>query len=427
MRARCAWLVATIVCLSATWAHAQDAETVVVSTSRDGRSSGKNSDLGGVSTTGRFVAFDSRSPEIVKGDTNGARDVFLWDREKGRTTRVNVSSAGRETRDGGCHCKISSRVRAMSDDGTVVGFITSSPTLDEDDRDENPDGFVHDTRTGETQMVTGNDRSDVSSDVMAISPTGRFVVYELIPEDGDATRYYFWDRQRGGRKWINLETGAHDAFTGEVVSISATGDRLTFVTPDYSPDNRDQVWMMEMATGIVTQVSVSSDEQPANNSSYGGEMSADGRYVAFTSYADNLMGLGGDRNLSASDGFLRDLETGTTSLVSVRDEDGMQSLEGRSGAGDVSDDGCRVLFGSDASDLVEGDTNGQSDIFVRDMCAETTTRVNVASDGSESHAGTVSSALSGDGAWVAFQSRAVNMSPDDTDRKYDVFLRGPLR
>ena len=423
MRARCAAVVAAIVCLSATWAHAQEAETTLVSVARDGRSSGKSSDLGHVSTTGRFVAFDSRASNIVKGDTNGARDVFLRDSQKSKTTRVNVSSEGREARDDGCQCKISSRVRAMSADGTVVGFITSSPTLDEDDRDESPDGFVHDARTGETQMVTGNDRSKVSSDVMAISATGRYVAYEVIPEE-EETRIYFWDRKRGGRKWINLETGGHPPFTGEVVSISASGEWITFVTGDYT-ENRDQVWLMEMATGIVTQVSVSSSEEGANNTSHGGMMSADGRYVAFSSYGDNLSGLGGDKNFGP-DAFLRDLETGTTTLVSVRDEDGMQSLQGDSGASGVSDDGCRVLFGSDAPDLVEGDTNVLSDLFVRDVCAATTTRVNIGSDGSESRAESVSAAFSGDGAWVAFQTRGVNMSPDDGDQKYDVFLRGPL-
>jgi hypothetical protein len=76
--------------------------------------------------------------------------------------------------------------------------------------------------------------------------------------------------------------------------------------------------------------------------------------------------------------------------------------------------------------LVEGDTNETYDVFMRDTCAGSTTRVSVAADGSEANRLSPFGRLSGDGAWVAFQSRATNLSAEDGNSRYDVFLRGPL-
>jgi Tol biopolymer transport system component len=258
---------------------------------------------------------------------------------------------------------------------------------------------------------------------MAISADGRFVAYEFIPDEDREQRIYIWDRKRGGRRWINRETGGHPPFTGEVAGISADGDKVTFVTGSYTGET-PQVWVMDQTTGVVTQVSVSSNEEAANGYSAGGDMSPDGRYVLFESFADNLMGVGGDKNF-IQDVFLRDLETGTTAIVSLR-EDGMQSLQGWHWAGGVSDDGCKAAFESDSSDVVANDTNSETDVFVRDVCAGTTARVSVGPDGTGGDAPSSRGMLSGDGSWAAFQSRASNLAPEDRDGKWDVFVRGPL-
>jgi archaellum component FlaF (FlaF/FlaG flagellin family) len=140
--------------------------------------------------------------------------------------------------------------------------------------------------------------------------------------------------------------------------------------------------------------------------------------VAFWSVASNLVP--GDTN-HASDVFVRDLPSGTTQRVSVA-TDGTQANHG----GDylaISADGHHVAFRSDASNLVPGDTNGNYGVFVRDLQSGTTQLVSVATDGTQANDFSEALAISADGRYVAFDSYASNLVPGDTNRAYDVFVR----
>ncbi|HEY7874202.1 MAG TPA: hypothetical protein VIG64_03670 [Actinomycetota bacterium] len=415
-------MVATIA-LAVPAAHAAEADTMLASAGRDGKSTGYKAEIGGISGEGRYVLFSSRSPDIVKGDTNGARDVFVWDRKTGKSVRANVSSDGSQTSHEKAYGHIGSTAAAISDDGSVVLFGGRGAGLTRSDSDAS-DAFVRDLRTGKTTLVSrGPD--DTVGYPGALSANGRFVVYGLFAS-GEREIILF-DRQTRERSSVELPVRQGQDYSQDVVAITNDGQSVTFVSndPELQSDSvmpgGEQVYMLDVPTGDVEQVSVSSDEQGANNNSGGGRTSPDGRYVVFESTASNLAP--GHVNRS-QDVFLRDRVEGTTTVVTV----GQAGLpaDGPSWSRDVSDDGCRVALDSDASNLVEGDTNSLTDVFVRDLCAEGTSRVSVASDGAQGNGPSFAGFLSGDGEWAAFKSKAANLAAADPNPKYDVFARGPL-
>ena len=176
------------------------------------------------------------------------------------------------------------------------------------------------------------------------------------------------------------------------------------------------------AIGTTTRVSVASDGAQGNQDSFRALLSADGRYVAFASDASNLVA--GDTTYK-EDVFLHDRETGETTRVSVA-SDGAQGDSGSGDEVALSADGRYVAFFSWATNLVPGDTNGDGDIFVHDRETGETTRVSVASDGAQandiSFLDDCYPALSADGRYVAFLSLATNLVPGDTNGDDDIFV-----
>jgi hypothetical protein len=173
----------------------------------------------------------------------------------------------------------------------------------------------------------------------------------------------------------------------------------------------------EVAIGTTTRVSVASDGTQGNSGSAWSAISADGRYVAFESYASNLMP--GDTN-GVRDIFVHDRQTGQTNRVSVA-SGGIQS-NNFSELASISADGRYVAFYSGASNLVPGDTNGAGDVFVHDRQTGQTSRVSVASDGMQGNSGSLAPSISADGRYVAFHSIASNLVPGDTNGATDVFV-----
>lgn len=173
--------------------------------------------------------------------------------------------------------------------------------------------------------------------------------------------------------------------------------------------------------GTFTRVSVDSNEVQANAISYRGDVSADGRFVAFDSEATNLT-LNDVNN--ASDIFLRDLTQGTTTLVSVN-AGGAQADAG-SGVPSISADGHFVAFESSAANLAALlDANGFTDIYVKDMQTGSVTRASLSSTGAEPNNESASPSISGDGRFVVFDSDADNLVPNDLNSRGDIFLRDP--
>ncbi|HUR78258.1 MAG TPA: hypothetical protein VMZ22_09950 [Acidimicrobiales bacterium] len=167
-------------------------------------------------------------------------------------------------------------------------------------------------------------------------------------------------------------------------------------------------------TGTTALVSAA-DGAPGNDTSYSAAVSADGRYSAFSSWASNLVA--GDGN-TFRDVFVRDNVSGGIERVSlgVNGEGDFDSI-----APALSNDGRYVAFQSYATNLV-ADNNAVDDIFVRDTATDTTTRVSVASDGTEADQESATPAISGDGRYVVFRSSATNLVAGDTNGVDDVFM-----
>lgn len=205
--------------------------------------------------------------------------------------------------------------------------------------------------------------------------------------------------------------------------ISADGRYVAFVSiasnlVSGDTNGADDVFVHDTLTDSTVRVSVNSYGDEGNSWSRSPSISADGRYVAFDSYSDNLVG--GDNNY-ANDIFLRDTQTGITTRLSVNSS----GTEGNSESyfPSISADGRYVAFNSYASNLVNGDTNGKSDIFLRDTQAGTTTRLSVDSSGVQGNGDSYSPSISVDGRYVAFESTASNLVSGDTNNTSDVFLR----
>jgi Tol biopolymer transport system component len=179
----------------------------------------------------------------------------------------------------------------------------------------------------------------------------------------------------------------------------------------------DDIFVRDRASGLIERVSVSSAHAEANSQSRGSSLSGDGTYVAFASGATNLVPA--DTN-GAFDVFVRDLAAGLTERVSVN-SNGQQG-NGSSGAPAIGGGGQYVAFSSGSTNLVAGDTNGWTDVFVHDRVTGLTERVSVDSAGVAANGASQRPVISADGRYVAFWSQATNLVPGDTNGVEDVFV-----
>jgi Tol biopolymer transport system component len=277
---------------------------------------------GAISADGRFVAFLSAATNLVPGDTNKFVDLFVRDRQTGTTERVDLSSSGDEA-NGDCK----SPKLTISADGRFVAYASAASNLVPGDTNRRIDCFVRDRQSGSTDRIsvssTGDQGNDISLDP-AISADGRFVAFDSM---------------------------ATNLVPGKPAGSVYVRDRLTGMTE----------WV---AAGSLPSVS------------------ADGRFVAFHSAASDLVP--NDTNRSV-DCFVRDRLTGSTERISVTTS-GDQALGGDSIAPEISANGRFVAFVSEATNLVLGDTNGHSDVFVHDRLTQGTARVSLSSSREQGNA-----------------------------------------
>ena len=235
------------------------------------------------------------------------------------------------------------------------------------------------------------------------------------------------DRQARTTERVSISSAEVQGNGGSAApSISAGGRYVAFgsiasdlVTND--TNNTDDVFVRDRHAGTTERVSISSAERQATGYSYSGSISADGRFVAFDSTADDLVAADINRQ---RDIFLRDRQQGTTSRVSVTSTE--DEGENHSFSPSISADGRYVAFVSYASDLVADDTD-RIDVFLRDRQLGTTSRLSLSSAGGQANGDSLHPSISSDGRYVAFASQASDLQAHDTNRKMDIFVRGPLR
>jgi Tol biopolymer transport system component len=207
----------------------------------------------------------------------------------------------------------------------------------------------------------------------------------------------------------------HPRISADGRYVAFDSDANNLVTGDTN-GHRD-IFIRDRQTNTTTLVSVATDGTQGNGNSQDQGISADGRYVAFASYASNLVT--GDTN-GFQDIFVRDRQTSTTTRVSVASDGTQANWESYYPC--INADGRFVGFASLSSNLVSGDTNSSEDIFVRDLQAGTTTLVSLASDGTQENNDSDEPCLSANGRYVAFESEATNLVPGDTNGYYDIFV-----
>ena len=344
----------------------------------------------------------------------------------GITTRVSVSSSGQQGSSDSLYPSISA-------DGRYVAFESIADNLVQSDTNGDRDVFVHDRQTGQTTRVSvssSSQQGDRDSDNPSISADGRYVAFEsiadnLVQSDTNGDRDVFvHDRQTGQTTRVSVssagEQGNHSSYQA---SISADGRYVAFQSfatnlVDGDTNGDQDVFVHDSQTAQTTRVSISSAGQQGNRDSDSPSISAYGRYVAFESLAFNLVE--GDTN-GDQDIFVHDRQTGTTSRVSVRST-GLQGND-HSYRPSISADGRYVAFESEAGNLVEGDTNHHFDVFVCDRQTGQTTRVSVSSAGEQGNDTSEFSSISPNGRYVAFRSEANNLVEGDTNGGLpDVFV-----
>ena len=347
-----------------------------ISVSSSGEQGNNVSNSPSISYDGRYVAFASLATNLVLGDTNDKRDIFIRDRLTEETERVSISSAGNQANN---HCAYPS----ISADGRYVAFLSSANNLVANDTNDSQidNVFVRDRDTIATQLVSISSSGDQANGTCyqpMISADGRFVV--------------FWS--------------------------SASN-----LVPNDTNDN-DDIFCHDRNTLITELVSVSSSEEQANSGSFDPSISADGRYVAFSSYASNLVE--GDTN-SDIDVFVRDRHLTTTQRVSIAWNG--EEADSDSSAPFISPDGDDVIFASYASNLVSNDTNGVADIFVQNRFGRPTIqRVSVSAYGTQPEWHCRNPVITASGYEVVFTTASTNLVDDDNSTLAvdNVFLGTPF-
>ena len=390
------------------------------------------SEFPAISANGRFVTFYSKASNLVSGDTNLHSDIVVRDRRTGTTERVSVGPDGVQGNgDVG-------EESAISADGRFVAFASQATNLVPGDTNNEADVFVRDRSSGTIERVSvgpAGVQANAGSRQLAISPDGRFVAFYTYASNlvrGDTNGGYdvfLRDRKWGITRRVSVgPNGVQGDKDCGYATISADGRLIAFSSAASNlvrndTNRRIDIFVRDRQTRVTERVNVGPSGVQANGDSSSQQppaISADGRFVAFVSDADNLVR--GDTN-GAADIFVRDRRKGTTRRVSV----GPGGLQGNgfSFMPAISSDGRFVSFASTATNLVPGDTNGAADIFVYDRQKGTTRRVSVGPGGAQANASSERPAISSSGRLVAFSSYATQLMPGDTNDWEDVFVRVP--
>jgi Tol biopolymer transport system component len=266
-----------------------------------------------ISGDGRWVTYASEADDLVDDDTNGVRDVFLYDRDTRVTQRVSLRSNGEQAAG-------PSTAPAISGDGRWVTYVSDAADLVDDDTNGVRDVFLYDRDTRVTRRISVHSNGSQA--------TGSSYFDPALSADG---------------RWVTYASDAAD-----LVDDDTNGGR--------------DVFLFDRDTGVTRRVSVRSDGGQTGGSQFVQSISADGRWITYESSAANLVD--GDTN-ARFDVFLFDRDTGTTRRVSVRSDGGQATGESMGPA--ISADGRWISYRSDAANLVDGDTNTVSDVFLTRM------------------------------------------------------------
>ncbi|MEY2746279.1 MAG: hypothetical protein RL112_1321, partial [Planctomycetota bacterium] len=367
----------SVLALACSVAHAQ---TVRVSVASSGLAGNQLSSGISSSADGNVVAYYSRSTNLVSNDTNAVSDCFVTTLPSRTTTRVSVGLAGAQGNGASPGSGVAAWT-ALSRDGRYVVFMSEATNLAVGDVNTQNDVYVHDRSSGTTSIAS------LRSSVAQSSSNGRAAIYpNCISDDG---RY---------------------------VAFESIGTDLVANDTNLASD----IFVRDRVANTTTRVSVGMAGANANGASTQASISADGRYVLFASSASNIVD--GDTN-GASDVFLHDRSTGTTSCVS-RDP-GQLALPNGGSEPSMSSDARHVVYLTTAS-MVAEDVDTLLDAYWRDRATGLVARASQTSAGAAGAGGGPlqnihQPTVSDDGRRVAFASDR-RYVPEDSDALWDVYL-----
>ena len=300
----------------------------------------RQSDSPAISHDGRFVAFRSLASNLVPNDRNGRRDIFVRDRQLGITERVSVTSAGREEKGNALN-------PAISANGRFIAFHFLGPT--------SIDIRLRDRKTATTELINLDENgqrlslSGATSPDVSISADGRYVVFQVIPDDvANRDGVFLRDRLTGAVERQTRDIGGN-VLRGYQPVISANGRYVAFYSQEDALSDY-HLLVRDRQTGMFQTASIDPSGTPVATSLTLYTLSGSGRFVAFTS--------------DVLDVFERDMQTGITERVSVS-SNGVDGNE-RSFDGYMSSDGKRIVFESFATNLVPATPLPPPNMFLRE-------------------------------------------------------------
>jgi Tol biopolymer transport system component len=392
--------------------------------------------MAGRSSIKRYIAFAASLAVAVATPSSAALAASVTD-PGATTSRVSVTDTGASgvpDANGGASFQ-----SAVSAHGRFVAFA-SNAVFAPGDVNDTPDIYVRDRLAGTTRLVstssTGRPGNSFSLDP-SISANGRYVAFDSsstnFGPNSNPNVYNVYRKDLLTGQLIRVSVGVAGQVpdgNSQFASISADGTKVAF---DSAADNlvrgdtngTGDVFVRDLTTGVTRLVSIGMGGHPANGLSYAPTVSADGRFVVWPSFASNLVA--GDTN-HLEDAFMRDLASGVTRRVSVSTTNAQgNGASGGEGGGKtpiaVSAYGRFVAFESHASNLAPNDSNGVEDVFVRDVVAGITKRVSLTSDGHQGNGDSFSPDISADGRFVTYTSGAENLVADDSNGNLDIFVR----
>ena len=397
-----------------------------VSVSSAGLQADGNSEEPAISSDGSIVAFISEATNLVPGDTNNAQDVFVHDLNTASTERVSVATAGTEGDN-------DAFTLSLSSNGNFVAFGSTATNLVAGDTNDVIDVFVRDRNTNTTERVSLTNaglQANGESFSPAISSAGRFVAFRsdatnLVANDTNNNADIFVrDRTLGVTRRVSVASDGTQANGDSILPAISSDGRFVAFSSDASnlvagdTNNLADIFVHDRQDDTTVRI-----VGPAEFNTASGiiivapSVSPDGGFVGLRSNADDLVP--GDTN-NSFDTFLITRDT----FIAERSSVSSSEVEGNSDSSRpaISTTNRYVVFSSNATNLVSNDSNGFEDVFVRDRDQGRTRRVSLTFDGLEGGNRSFSAVVSADGQWVAFTSIAENLVANDTNGFLDIFV-----
>lgn len=373
-----------------------------------------------ISADGEHVVFYTGAALVPEDDTE-YRDWYTKDLTTGEIELVSQATDGTLSNDDDSEGEGRA---SISGDGRYIAFSSPADSLVEGDTNGYHDIFVRDTEEDTTVRISMGIESETNDGSYnpSISADGRYVAYSstatnIVADDtNDASDIFVYDMETGDTELVSLDPdGLPFTVYSDDPDMSDNGNAVVF--RNSAGEGAGAVWVRDLEADTTTLASVDPLGDPAEGDSYDKPViSGDGRYVAFEWYGDNLVE--GDTN-GEDDIFRRDMVEGVTEIVSVSSTGGQHDccVDDPS----ISADGRFVAFSVDNDMLVSGDVNGYDDVVVHDMVDASTRMVSCSTSHAAGDEDSVYPSLSADGSVCAYDSWAETLVLDDTNQHRDVF------